>query len=253
MVLSWELAAVGVVATGCLAGAAVGARALTPAAGGLAAVFGSVIVVLGGFAFLALLVLFVAASSLATRYAFEEKVRRHVQEGTAGERGISNVLAHIVLPTALVLLGAGVPALLPPSALAFLYAAAISFGMADTFASEFGVLTGRARSILTGRPVEAGTNGGISLLGELWAFVGAAATAGVGYALFAGFGVAEPAAALFLVGIIGAGFAACQIDSLLGELLENRGHLSKGSTNFLGMLGSVLIALAILAATGGLP
>ena len=250
MVLSWELATLGVVATGCLAGAAIGARALTPAAGALAAGFGAVIVVLAGLAYHALHVHFVVASTVATRYAFAEKQRRRVQEGVAGERGVPNVLAHIVLPTALVLFGVAAPAALPSPALAFLYSCAIAFGAADTFASEFGVLRGRARGILSGRPVAAGTNGGVSLLGELWAFVGAATTAGIGLGLFLLLGVAVGPPALLVAGVIGAGFVGCQVDILLGESLENRGWLTKGSTNFLSMLSSILIGVLLLAAAG---
>jgi uncharacterized protein (TIGR00297 family) len=250
MVLSLGLAALGVGVTLALAGAAVAAGALTRAAGVLAAVFGSFIVVLAGFPFLALLILFVAASSLATRYGFEEKARRKVQEGTRGERGITNVLAHIVIPYLLVLAAVQLPDRLPQSTLAFLYTAAIAFGAADTFASEFGVLSGRARSILTLRPVPAGTNGGVSLLGELWAFVGAAVTAAVGAGLFALFGAPQPAIPLMVGGVLVAGFGACQVDSLLGELLENRGFLGKGSTNFFAMLSAVGIGVGILALAG---
>ena len=250
MVLTIELAVVGIAVTAALAAGSVAAGALTRAAGALAAAFGIAIVVLAGFAFLALLVLFVLAGSLATRYAFEEKARRKVQEGTRGERGASNVIAHVVIPTLLVLWGAFDPSQVSPMSLAFLYACAISFGSADTFASEFGVLSGPARSILTFRPVEAGTNGGVSLLGELWAFVGAATTAGVGYLLFAVFRAPLPLAAPFIAGVLAAGFIACQVDSVLGETLENRGYLTKGSTNFLGMLSAVGIGYALLAAFG---
>ncbi|HEV2316795.1 MAG TPA: DUF92 domain-containing protein [Thermoplasmata archaeon] len=252
MVLSWELAAVGVVATALLAIAAIAAGALTRAAGALATIFGAVIVILAGFPYLALLVLFVLASSLATRYGFQEKKRRNVQEGTAGERGVANVVAHILIPTGLVLLSWSDPSVLPPAGAAFLYACAISFGAADTFASEFGVLSGGARSILTWKPVPAGTNGGVSTLGELWAFVGAATTALFGLGLFTVFVAPQPSAAIMVAGVIGAGFLACQFDSVLGETLENRGFLTKGGTNVLGMLGAVLVGLAILVATGPL-
>ncbi len=252
MVLSWELATVGVVVTGALAGGAIAAGALTRSAGLLAAVFGSVIVILAGFPYLALLVLFVAASSLATRFAFQEKKRRAVQEGTAGERGTGNVLAHIVIPTALVVFAAAAPSVLPAATLALLYTCAIAFGGADTFASEFGVLSGRARSILTLKPVVPGTNGGVSLLGELWGFLGAAVTAILGYFLFVVADAPLPSAALMVVGVLAAGFLACQVDSVLGELFENRGFLSKGGTNFLGMLSAVLFGL-LFARVGGVP
>jgi uncharacterized protein (TIGR00297 family) len=245
-------AAVGVGITVALALAAVRLGALTPAAGAIAAAFGVVVVIVGGFAFLALFVLFVVASSLATRYGFEEKRRQNVHEGTAGERGVSNVLAHILLPTGLVLVSVAWDRLLPPAGLALLFTAALAFGTADTFASEFGVLAGRARSILTLRPVTPGTNGGVSGIGELWAIVGALSTAIVGTTLFVVFGAPIPPAGL-LVGIAAvAGFLGCQLDSVLGETLENRGWLTKGSTNFLGMLGAVAVAWALWALLRGM-
>lgn len=251
MMLSLEPAGVGIGITIVLAAVAVVAGALTRPAGALAAAFGSVIVLLAGFPYLALLALFVLASSLATRYGFEEKKRRKVQEGRAGERGISNVLAHIVIPTALVTAAALRPAQFSPLLLALTYTSAIAFGAADTFASEFGVLSDRARSILSGRPVPPGTNGGVSIRGELYALLGAAVTGVVGGGLgwFDGVGMSG----LFVVvgGATAAGFVACQVDSLLGELGENRGYLGKGSVNFLGMLSAVVFAAGLYLALGG--
>lgn len=248
--LSLVLAAVGVAVTIGLAAAAVYLDALTFWAGVVAATFGIVIVLAGGFAFLALLVLFVVGSVLATRYGYEEKRRANVQEGTHGERGVSNVLAHIVLPTTIVLVALADPAGLARSAAVLLFTSALAFGTADTFASEFGVLAGKARSILTLQPVKAGTNGGVSGVGELWAFVGALSTSVLAILLFVGFETPIPPPAVLLLGSTFAGFAACQVDSVLGEGLENRGWLSKGSTNFLAMLSSVALGAVVLLATG---
>jgi uncharacterized protein (TIGR00297 family) len=250
LVLALLDAGVGVALTAALAIAAVGSGALTRSAGAIAFAFGAVIVVIGGFPFLALLVLFVVASVLATRFHFEEKKRRNVHEGTAGERGVSNVVAHIVIPTALVLVGGVESRGLPVGPLAVLYTAALAFGAADTFASEFGVLAGRARSILSGRPVAPGTNGGVSLLGELWAAVGAFTTAIVGIGLFAVFMAPHVPVGVFFVAATVGGFLGCQADSVLGEVLENRGVLTKGSTNFFGMLAAVGIAAGLLVALG---
>ncbi|MCI4331123.1 MAG: DUF92 domain-containing protein [Thermoplasmata archaeon] len=253
MLLTLVPAVEGIAATVALAVAAVLSRSLTPVAGGVAALFGSVIVVLGGFAFLALLVLFVVASVLATRYGFEEKKRKNVHEGTEGERGVSNVLAHILLPTGLVVVAGFDPRLLARFPEIVLYTAALAFGAADTFASEFGVLAGNARSILTGRPVPPGTNGGVSAVGEMWALVGALTTGVVAAVLFSLSEVGLPRPGL-LIGVAAlAGFLGCQFDSVLGETLENRGLLTKGSTNFLAMLSSIVVAaVAVQVAGGGL-
>jgi uncharacterized protein (TIGR00297 family) len=253
LVLSLVPAVVGIAATALLAFLAVEGRALTPIAGFVATVFGALIVVVAGFPYLALLILFVVGSVLATRYRLAEKSERHVQEGTHGERGISNVVAHIVVPTALALTALGSPSVVSASTRAVLYASALAFGASDTFASEFGVLSRTPRSILHFRPVEPGPNGGVSGLGEVFAFVGAGLTGVMALGLFALFGSTPGSPVEFVLVITAAGFLACQIDSVLGETLENRGYLSKHSTNFLGMLSAVAIAsIAVLTLAGGL-
>ncbi|MGA9840393.1 MAG: DUF92 domain-containing protein [Thermoplasmata archaeon] len=250
MVLGLIPAAFGIIFTVALAVAAVAARALTPVAGVVATAFGVVIVVLVGFPFLALMILFVVGSVLATRFHIEEKRKKKVQEGVAGERGVSNVVAHIVLPTGLAVAGGWIPPLIPLPTLTVLYASALAFGAADTFASELGVLAGTARSILSFRPVTPGTNGGVSAVGEAWAFVGASITALIGFALFRLFSTPVPSSIVFVGAVVLAGFLGCQVDSVLGETLENRGYLTKGSTNFLGMLSSVAIAAVVVTLAG---
>ena len=249
--LSFNPGIIGIVVTLLLAAGAVYARALTPSAGAVAAIFGCTIVVSAGFPYLALMILFLVSSVLATRYRFDDKRRRRLQEGTSGERGVANVLAHILIPTALAVVGGTSLALLPSGSLAVLYTGALAFGASDTFASEFGVLAGRARSILSFREVPPGTNGGVSATGEAFAFAAAATIGVVGFGLFAVFGRLPQDSALFLLAAVVAGFLGCQLDSVLGETLENRGFLSKHTTNFLGMLGAVVLAALIYAVGGG--
>ncbi len=244
--LSLVPAVIGIAVTALLALVAVATRALTLRAGLFAAVFGSVIVVVAGFPYLALLVLFVFGSVLATRYRLEEKSRRHVQEGTHGERGVANVVSHILVPTALALTALAPSYALPESTRALFYASALAFGASDTFASEFGVLAGHASSILHLRPVPPGTNGGVSGLGEGFALVGAGLTGAAAVGFFALFGSAPAFPVAFGLIVTVSGFLACQVDSVLGQTLENAGHLSKHSTNFLGMLSSVAIAAVLL-------
>jgi uncharacterized protein (TIGR00297 family) len=251
LVLSLVPAVIGVAATILIAAGAVAARALTARAGAVAAAFGSVIVVLAGYPYLALLILFVVGSVLATRYRIDEKRRKNVQEGTAGERGVWNVVAHSVIPAVIAVVVGWGSSGIPSTTLALLYVSALAFGASDTFASEFGVLAGRATSILTGRPVEPGTNGGISALGEGFALVGAVTTALLAFGVFALFGQPFSSVPLLLVVVITAGFLGCQVDSVLGELLENRGLLTKHTTNLLSMLFSVGLAVALVVLLGG--
>lgn len=250
VVLSLLDSGIGVAVTCLLSAGAVRSGALTLFAGIVATLFGAFIVILAGFPFLALLVLFVVASVLATRFRFEDKKRKNVQEGTHGERGVANVLAHVLVPSGLVAVGWAFPSQLSPAGTAFLYTSALAFGAADTFASEFGVLAGRARSLLTGEPVTAGTNGGVSALGEAWAFVGAFTTALVGGGVFYAFSQPIPPVGTLLVGVTLAGFIGCQFDSILGETLENRHVLTKGGTNLVAMFLTVLLAAGLLVALG---
>jgi len=247
-VLGAWASAVGIAVTVALAVAATVGRALTPLASAVAAAFGIVIVVLVGFGFLLLLVVFVVVSSFATRYRFADKAARHVQEGRRGERGVPNVVAHIVLPTAIALAtGLG---WISVRAAAVLFACALAFASSDTLASELGVLLGRAVSVLSFRPVLAGTNGGISSVGEAFAVVGSVGTALVGLGLFAVFGDPVGPAAVFLLVVGVAGFVACQVDSVLGATLESRGLVTKGGTNFLGMLSALGIGIGLAALLG---
>jgi uncharacterized protein (TIGR00297 family) len=143
------------------------------------------------------------------------------------------------------------PPLISGTSLTVLYAAALAFGASDTFASEFGVLAGRARSILTFRPVEPGTNGGVSGLGELAALLGAFSTAIIALGLFVVTGT-HLSSYYLLIGVATfSGFVGCQIDSVLGELFENRGYLTKHGTNVLGMLSAIAIAGTFVLLAGG--
>ena len=240
------LEAVGaVVGTGILAFLSVLARVLTPPAASVAAGFGIIIVLLGGVPYLALLVLFVVGSSLATRFRFQEKKARKVSEGSTGERGVSNVLAHIIIPLAIVAGASQAGPSLAPLA-PFVYTSALACGAADTFASEFGVLSGSAVSILNGAPVPPGTNGGVSLYGEWWALVGSGSTAILAWGLFQfSFQPFPTDPVLWLLGGTALGWAGCQVDSLLGATLENRGYIGKGATNFLAMLVASLLAVGL--------
>jgi len=229
---------------------AVASGSFTIPAGAVAALFASIIVVVAGFDFFGLLVLFVVGSTLATRYGFEEKQKAHMSEGSHGERGVPNVLAHIVIPTGLAVGSWLAPSALPVPTAEVLFTAALAFGASDTFASELGVLSGHARSILTLRPVPPGTNGGVSPVGEFWAVVGSLSTGLLSLIFVIAFRGPIPMPGLLVGGASAAGFLGCQVDSVLGETLENRGFLTKHGTNFLAMLTSVVLAAVILWLTG---
>ncbi|MCL4325132.1 MAG: DUF92 domain-containing protein [Candidatus Thermoplasmatota archaeon] len=229
-----------------LAYLAVPLRVLT-ARGSLAAyLFGLVFLLIGGLPYLFLMVLFVFLGAVATRYHIGEKKKRKVSEGTEGERDIGNVLAHVLLPSGILLIS-----LIPgPYSLGgltpFLYTSALAFGAADTFASEIGVLGGTPYSILGKGKIPIGTNGGVSLLGELAGFAGAFLLTLFGALAFEIFSTTQGGDFLLWVLLAAiAGWIGCQVDSVLGATAEEKGLLGKNHVNLLAMAFTIPVALGL--------
>jgi uncharacterized protein (TIGR00297 family) len=197
-------------------------------------------------ALMPVLAVFVLAD-VTTRLGREQKVRLGTAEMRRG-RSASQVAANLGM-AALVcdgvvqswLVGSSwfshaAPALLLAAGLAALAEAA-----ADTVSSEVGqVLGGRPRMITTLRRVEAGTDGGISLIGTLAGVAAAGIVTAVGaWALGGG-------RALFAVSCAGGVFGLF-FDSLLGATLERRGWLNNDAVNYLSTISAAAFALGVLA------
>jgi uncharacterized protein (TIGR00297 family) len=86
--------------------------------------------------------------------------------------------------------------------------------------------------------VPAGTNGGITILGEIAGLIGSVIVVIAAFLL----GVID--SSLLLIGI-GAGFIGTNIDSVIGAVIENRGLIGNAGTNLLATLGGGLCALAL--------
>ena len=204
-----------------------------------AALLGFFVGILGHWTWLLLLLCFLLSSHLATKWRFEEKTARGLNESSDGHRGWINVAAN-----------GGMPALV--ALLAFvledwenglwMFAAAVAVATSDTWASEIGCLDNRVRMITTLKPCEAGVNGGFSPNGQIAAALGG---------ILIGLSALVAGLIMFSLGFVegfqlaavvaGLGFLGCQIDSLLGALLENRGFLTKGSVNALSIIAGVAI------------
>ena len=204
-----------------------------------AAVLGFFVGCLGHWTWLLLLLCFLLSSHIATKWRFEEKTERGLNESSDGHRGWINVAANGGMPALVALL----TFLLEDweSGL-WMFAAAVAVATSDTWASEIGCLDNRVRMITTLKPCEAGVNGGFSPNGQLAAAAGGLLI-GVS-ALVASLVMfsATISDQLMLAGIVaGLGFLGCQIDSVLGAVLENRGFLTKGSVNALSIIAGVAL------------
>ena len=205
-----------------------------------AAIMGLVVAIGGHWTWLVTLLAFLSAGFFVTRWRYDEKKEMGFNEGEDGERDWTNVISNGGVPM-LISLYAFVTEdwqeLLP------IFVASVAVATSDTFASEVGCLDNRVYMITTLKKCEPGLNGGFSPNGQIAALVGALLISLVATAL----GMLVSAEALsspveFIVSISIIGFLGCQVDSLLGALLENRGYIGKGTVNTLAIATGAIIA-----------
>lgn len=215
------------------------AKDLLDISGILAATFtGLTVSLLGHWTWLVALFVFLVTGSLATKWKMEEKKALSLEEANEGLRGWRNVIAN----GGAVSLVAIYNFFYPGEEWIYLAAiSSISVALSDTLASEIGSLDLRTRSITNLQSVPAGTNGGMSPTGTVAAFAGALIIGIVGVMFSPDDSTISQINLLLLITIIG--WLGCQVDSLLGALLENRGYLGKHSVNFLATFSGILMAL----------
>ncbi|HST04622.1 MAG TPA: DUF92 domain-containing protein [Chloroflexia bacterium] len=214
---------------GLIAYAGYRARALTWDGAVAACLVGASVFGFGGLAAAILLVLFFASSSVLS-FVGKRNVRKQQAEETfdkGGKRDAAQVLANGgVAAAALVLAGTIGNPIAPLMFGAFV--GALAEATADTWATEIGVLSKTPpRLVTTGRRVQAGTSGGLTLLGTGAGVLGAATIglfAAGSLALFPslwpfGGGVAQPGLSLILAALAG-GAIGMLVDSLLGATLQ---------------------------------
>ncbi|MEE3082677.1 MAG: DUF92 domain-containing protein [Candidatus Thermoplasmatota archaeon] len=209
-----------------------------------AAILGLGVAIAGHWSWLIILLSFLTAGFAATKWRYAEKTEKGFNEGQQGERDWTNVVANGGVPLIISLIALYTENwqdLLP------VFAASVAVATSDTFASEFGCLEERVWMITTLKKCEPGINGGFSAKGQLAAFVGAGLIALISALL----GVILNADALdypihFVLGVTAIGFIGCQIDSVLGATLENRGFIGKGTVNGLAISCGAILAWFVL-------
>lgn len=183
---------------------------------------------------LIVMIVFFVLGSIATKYKYEYKKRIGVEQGHSGARGYRNVFANGIAATAAAVLYG----VFQEPVFIVLYVGCVATAAADTLASEIGMTGGEPRMITTLKPVPVGTNGGVTLTGELVALAG---------------GIVVAAAAFFL-GVITlpmlvacslAAFIGTNVDSLVGATLENKGFLGNAGTNFAATISGGIVAVVL--------
>jgi uncharacterized protein (TIGR00297 family) len=199
-----------------------------------AALVGIILMVFADARWFIIMLAFFIFGSVCTRYKYEYKKRIGVEQGQSGARGYRNVFANgIFAAAAAVLYGVFVQPIF-----IVLYVGCVATAAADTMASEIGVTGGIPYMITTFEKVPIGTNGGVTLTGELVAILGGFLVSLVALALH----VVTPW--MVIICTI-AGFVGTNIDSVVGATLENRGFLGNAGTNLLATIGGGVSAIAL--------
>ncbi len=175
---------------------------------------GLIIIIFGGWEFFVILLTFLSIAGIFTKYKYAEKRKMGMTEGKNGARSWQNVLANSVVASVFAIAYGLIPS---SKALMAGFLGAISTSIADTLATEIGLLSRYEPRLITNlsNRVKAGTSGGITLLGEAAGLFGGLLIASVSW----GVGFTNPSILSILVSI-GAGFLGCTFDSYLGATVQ---------------------------------
>lgn len=181
-----------------------------------AGVFGAVIFNVGRVPFSVPILIFFTLSSLLSRVGEERKSHFSAVFEKSARRDAGQVLANGLWPV-LLLLGWAAEG----TGVWFqLYLVALAAAAADTWATEIGLLADTSpRHVITWKPVQPGTSGGVTFLGSSGACLGAGAVALTGWIVglpyeSLRFGLGD------FMAIAGAGFLAQATDSILGATVQ---------------------------------
>ncbi len=226
-----------VAVSGALALIALGLKTVNRSGAALGFLVGVAIYMGYGYKSFLILLTFFLVGSVATRLGYAKKAARGHAEGRGGARSWREATANSLAGAFFAVL-----VITTHYEAAFLVALVAAFAEAagDTASSEIGQwLSGRAYMITTFKPVPAGQDGGISLVGSVAGLGTTTLVVAVGYAL----GLCRPETAAIA---LGAGIAGNVLDSVMGATLERRGLVTNGIVNFTGTAFAGGLALGLM-------
>ncbi|AIQ57735.1 DUF92 domain-containing protein [Paenibacillus borealis] len=213
-VLQWLIGASGAL---LVAGAAYWKQSLSFSGMLAAIVMGTIYFGAGNAFWFGILLLFFISSSLLSKLHHENKAELEATYDKTGRRDAGQVFANGGLGMLLVLLNA----IYPLEIWGFLFIGVMATVTSDTWATEIGTLAKRPpRSVLTGKVLQAGTSGGVSLPGTLAAAAGGVLIGVASWLLRAASGMPQHSLlTLALAGLLG-GLAGAFADSVLGATVQ---------------------------------
>jgi len=220
----WLRLLAGLIGSGLIAAAAYRVRSLSASGAWSAIIMGTGYVTWGEPVWFGLLIGFFVSSTLWSRWKRKHRAKASAEAKyeKTGRRDAGQVWAN----GGVGLLLCAANALWPGEGWLFAYIGVMAAVNADTWATEIGALSKTApRSVTSGKPVAAGTSGGVTPLGSAAALAGAVFIGAAAALLLAAPQPAEAAAgtpgggaaaAVYIAAAAAAGLAGAFADSLLG-------------------------------------
>lgn len=217
----WVIGACGAL---LVAGAAYAKQSLSLSGMLAAVVMGTIYFGAGNAFWFGILLLFFISSSMLSKLHHENKAELELTYDKTGRRDAGQVFANGGMGMLLVLLNA----IYPLELWGFLFIGVMATVTSDTWATEIGTLSKKPpRSVLTGKVLQAGTSGGVSLPGTLAAAAGGAFIGVASWALRAVSGMPDHSfLRLALAGLAG-GLAGAFADSILGATVQRMNRCTK--------------------------
>lgn len=198
---------------------------------------GVLMIIFADYRWFLLLLIFFILGGVFTRYRYEYKQSLGIVQEMRDYRNVlGNGFAALCMAVSYGLFDGN-------NIFLFGFLGAIATATADTLATEIGETGSPHPRLITNlKPTKPGTNGAISILGELSAILGSAVIALS--AVIMGIGTDFTLGFLILVTVSG-GFFGTNIDSLLGATLEERGILTNNTVNLSGTFLGALVSIGV--------
>jgi uncharacterized protein (TIGR00297 family) len=201
-----------------------------------AALLGVLIIGFGDFFWFILLLMFFILGGIFTKYKYKYKESIGIAQSEGGIRSYENVFSNSTAALCLAIAYGIYPEY--SSLIIFSYLGSVATATGDTLASEIGTTAkAKPRIITTLKPTNPGTDGAISVLGEIAAVLGSICIGLLAYL----FGMVDNLLLSLVIGTVG-GFIGTNIDSLIGATIQEKHFLSNSGVNFVATFAGALVS-----------